>query len=282
MLYCSAVRVVLVQAAEETVLYTAHAYVRAQQDQQQREAAQQQLSPLIRCPHLPLAWLTAALRSTGSDFILEPLKEQIGMLLSFKHAQSNSNFTESAFRVVAAPDTPASWYLGARASPSQQSEYRGFGQRIASTTVSWNLPVSTLKQACIEALTTKSKVVMCSPHVSAPLRGVAYKVVVAAYHTDKLKHVRNGVCVSVHVAPHGLPAGMCCSYSAEVTVSPTAKGSVLTMQHATVCGDPWQSGVFLYFPMPGDWDEAAWLEWAGEDWQTSGELSIVAKATMPV
>jgi hypothetical protein len=203
------------------------------------------------------------------------------MLLSFKHAQSNSNFTESALRVVAAPDTPASWYLGARASPSQQPEYQGFGERIASP-VSWNLPVSKLKQACIEALTTKSKVVMCSLHVSAPLRGVAYKVVVAAYNTDKLKHVRNGVRVSIHVAPHGLPAGMCCSYGAEVTVGPTAEGSVLTMPYATVCGDPWQSGVFLSFPMPGGWDEAAWLEWAGEEWQTSGELSIVAKATMSV
>lgn len=239
-----------VQATEETVLYTAQAYIRAQQDQQQRETAQQQLAHLIRCPHLSLAWLTAALRSADGSYILEPFKEQVGMLLSFLHVQQGSSFSGSAFKAVAAPDTPASWYLGPRTSPSQGAGYGGWGRQpqFLSTTLKWDLPISDLKEACIKAAAT-SQTVEHSPHVSPPMRGVAYKVVATASNTD------SGVQVGLYLAPYGLPAGMCCAYCAEIT----AGNKTRKFNHTTVCGAPWLGWAkFWTVSMPGGWDEATW------------------------
>ena len=76
-------------ASEDTVLYTAQTYINAQQSTQLRQAAQQQLAQLVRCPHLSHFWLTAALslRATDDQFVLKPIQQQAGALLAFLQVQ---------------------------------------------------------------------------------------------------------------------------------------------------------------------------------------------------
>lgn len=241
-------------ASEDTVLYTAQAYITAQQGTRQRSAALQHLSQLVRCPHLSHFWLTAALDPACGQFVLKPLKQQVRALMAFLQVQPRGRYKIDRFK-AAVPDAPASWALGAC---KLQHAPR-------SVSVSWQLPVRDLKEACIRAATEQIRVELVAPSVSAPLCGVAFTI------TAKCRGSSQGTHVGLFVKPQGVPAGIFCGYAKTLA----AGGIQHSSQHTISEGGSergWQNFFKLGY-MAGGWDE---LAWASKGLPTAGELTITA------
>ena len=241
-------------ATEDTVLYTAQAYIKAQQSPQQKQAALQQLAQLLRCPHLSHFWLTAAKNSTDDQFVLKPAQQQAGFLLAFLQVQPRGRFDSQRYNKLM-PDAPASWALGPRQIlPAPRS-----------VTVSWQLPVSELKEACIRAATEQDRVYVTSPSASAPLFGVAFTMYVSCVGSSQ------GTQAALRVQPQGVPASIFCGFALTLA----AGGIRRSTQHATTRGTGswgWPN-FFKLGHMAGGWDE---LAWASKGLPTAGELTITA------
>lgn len=70
--------------SEDSVLWTAQAYVSTQATPEQQQAEAQQLAPLVRCPHLSQLWLTAMVASPhASKLLLGQYIPQIHRLLPY-------------------------------------------------------------------------------------------------------------------------------------------------------------------------------------------------------
>jgi hypothetical protein len=122
------------------VLYTAQKYVNRRIGAQQKEAAQQRLAPLIRCQHLSLYWLSAALHSQDAPkLLLHGLAEQLKLMLVLRHSGVGSRLTAARLQ-RRIPGAPASWSLGKRAS-----------KQVSSVQVVWELEVSKVKETALRS-----------------------------------------------------------------------------------------------------------------------------------
>ena len=240
------------------MLYTAQAYIKAQpRARQQRQAAQQQLAQLVRCQHLSHFWLTAAIRTTAGQFVLKPVKQQAGALLAVLQVQPPGRYDSKHFQ-SAVPDAPASWALGPRElQPAPRS-----------VSMSWQLPVSELKEACIRAAAREKIVTLRASLVSAPLCGVAFTIIAQCRFSSQ------GTQAGLFVKPQVVPAGIICGFAMTIQAAGIEYNCEYTISKGPK-GRGW-ANFFKTGPMAGGWDESAW---ASKGLPTTGELTITATAS---
>ena len=238
------------------MLYTAQAYIRAQQSPQQQQAAQKQLAQLVRCPHLSHFWLISALRTTDDNFVPKPFKKQAGALLAFLLVQPKFKYDSERF-LSAVPDAPRSWVLGPRQlQPAPRS-----------VSVSWELCVSELQEACIRAASTQTYVKLVCPSRSAPLCGVAYTI------SAECKGSSRGTQPGLFIKAQDVSADVFCGIAATIKAGSIQRSDEHDTNEGT-SGRGW-SNFFKTGHMAGGWDESVW---ASKGLPTTGVLTI--KATL--
>jgi hypothetical protein len=243
-------------ASEDTVLYTAREYLNGLGGEEQCKRGQQLLAPLIRCPHLSRYWLSGAVHAADDDSaLLSELRSHMWQLLMLRDVQGDY--------VVKGPDlqegellagAPPSWALGGRVS-----------NPVSSVGLVWRLDVSDLRDAARRCATDRCTARLCSPMVTAPLRGTVFRVALDCdWH-------EGGVSIGAFGQPCNLYADMyyMCSFRWQVEGGGTL---------ACVMGEPYRgvdlSGwgdVFDVGCMAEGWDEVAW---ARKGLPTSGQLTI--------
>lgn len=148
---------------EDTVLFTAQAYLNAQPDPEQRQAAVQQLAPLIRCPHLSRVWLSAATRAVPEELpLLQPYTYEIGECLAF--LQSSPWRPQMFSRWVSS--TPASWLRGPRVRSAVPQALQ----------LTWSLSVDELKRVCLEAVESGECSDVLAPSFGRLLQGLTVQL----------------------------------------------------------------------------------------------------------
>jgi hypothetical protein len=179
--------------SEDTVLYTAKQYIKAQQKTPAKRAAKAALAQLVRAPELSVFALSCEAPPADSDQqLLTAYIAWLGGLLSLKR---NASATELAEFLKDFTDCPASWRFG-----SHQLMPLADGVQLE-----WRLPVEDLKQACRESLEKEDKVWLYSRN-SPPFGGVAWQMKVLC---DMQEH-DGAVSISLNVGParRELPAGI--------------------------------------------------------------------------
>lgn len=244
-------------STEDTVLFTAQRYVNSQEDQQQRQAAEQQLAQLVRCPHLSHFWLTAALQAEQSRLLLVPLREQPLKLLAY--LQVCSAFSAQHFNMLV-PNTPPSWLQGARLPATVD----------VPVTLRWELPISQIRGLCLQAFASKTSAEVWSPSHSPPLKGVAGQLVLrASYEQGGVK-----VGMSVGIGPKGIGPPVFMPFKCRVSVEglnePFFQEANAIMSGKS-CGG-WQN-YFGVGVMAGGWDDT---RWAAKGFPTQGNLVLEA------
>lgn len=130
------------------------------------QEVQEQLLPLVRCPHLSEMWVlflidqaSAAPRNTPSRQLLPQLRKLM-KLCSSAGFLSPSNISELM------PATPGSWLLGERASSD-----------VTSVCFTWNVSISSLQGAVQRSVSGAGRIGSVeSPGQSAPVHGVPFKI----------------------------------------------------------------------------------------------------------
>jgi hypothetical protein len=178
--------------SEDTVLYTAMQYVRAQTQPAKKAAAKAALAPLVRVPQLSAFALYWAALSTGSSQqLLSSYTQQMQHLQGLKIIASPFDFKLDT-KVSAVAGAPDSWGLGAR-------QIRPLGDGVQ---LSWRVTVEQLKQACKDSSAQQQVVVIDSPG-SPPMGGVAWRMRLECKQQD------GGTVVGLYAGPAlvDLPAG---------------------------------------------------------------------------
>lgn len=224
-------------SSEDNVLYTAHRYVDSIQDAQQQQAASKRLGPLIRCPHLSLCWLSAALnpKTAHSLPLLQELNEHIWRLLMCRHADPSAALTTAdAQKYLSA--APASWSLPPRPSVD-----------VNRVEVSWSLPVSELRVAAAKAASTRRRQILVSSDYTPPLLGVMWQCGV------ELSPAPNGTVLGMFARSGNSPDEMFWKYYVSIRVHGVKRFDAKTgLQPAVPVGS---RDFFDIGPMAGGWDE---------------------------
>jgi hypothetical protein len=182
--------------SEDTVLYTAKQYVKAQTDDDSKAAARAALAPLVRAPQLSMFVLScAALPADSGKGLLGAYVQQLRDLLSLKRiasAQELATALKGEFNKA-----PDSWQLGPR-----QIKPLVDGVRLE-----WRLPVEQLKQACRDSFAQQKAVQILSTG-SAPLGGVAWRLNVTC--APCIWRVTGGTKIGLYAeaVPADTPAGI--------------------------------------------------------------------------
>jgi hypothetical protein len=248
-------------ASEDTVLFTAEAYVNnmpTETDEEctAKEAAKAKLAPLIRCPHLSQFWVAAAVLSEEAiNLLLEKVENPVKQLLIAMQAApgadiSPTNITDEV------EDAPASWVLPRRV-------YRPLTIRVQ---VQWTVPVAEV-QATAQASAAKQGTRHLVSPLSAPLGGIQFRMKLKAAW-DKSK---SSCTIGLYVEPEGVPAGMPCHFAYELQCTHHRRH---WGEGAGRCKHGRTRGFADYFcvgPMAGGWDEA---RWSSEGLPTTGELTF--------
>jgi hypothetical protein len=241
-------------AAEDTVLYTAGAYVAAQQAQDQRDAAKAALAATVRAPHLSGSCLAAQAFSKVAGQLMSHYNEQLKLLASHKLATRGGAVPISALEHI--PDVPAAWMLGTRQIVVSD------GVRLV-----WRAPVELIAKGCRDSFADNKSIFISSPSSSPPIAGLSWQIVVECAQQER-DGVR-GTLVGVKTYAENAPDGMFCVYSCTL-----ASGGI--SRHMSCGGSIHEEGFANFFTMDpmvdcGGWDEAAW---AAKGLPTSGELEI--------
>jgi len=134
------------------------------------QEAQEQLLPLVRCPHLSDMWIpflidqaSAAPRSTSTRQLLPQLKKLMKL-------RSSAGFLSPSDMSKLMPGAPGSWLLGERAHSDVDSVF-----------FPWDVSISSLQEAVRRSVRGGAgrTANVESPGQSAPLRGVPFKIKVA-------------------------------------------------------------------------------------------------------
>lgn len=153
-------------ASEDTVLYTAQQYVNSLPEAQRSHAADQ-LSLLIRCPHMSVYWLPASvLRDNAPGVLLHKLRPHVQRMLLMRIAEPQFRPTASKLARLL-PGAPESWSLGTRQH-----------KLIESVPVTWQLSVSELRDAVNRSAETKRDYRLEAPAnaKTPPLGGLAWSL----------------------------------------------------------------------------------------------------------
>lgn len=237
---------------EDTVLFTAQAYLDAQPDPEQRQAAVQQLAPLIRCPHLSRTWLCAATRAGPEELpLLQPYMYEVGECLQSCPWQQRvfSKFVSS---------TPASWLRGPRVQSAVPQALQ----------LTWYLSVDELKRAYLEGVESGACSDVLAPSFGRPLLELTVQLAAGpCLHDD-------GSCTpTVYLDTSNAPA---CMYTALVaTILLVVPGGIARKKrfHVPLHGGKPSgfSNLFQVERMAGGLDEVAWVS---QGLPASGELVI--------
>jgi hypothetical protein len=239
---------------EDTVLFTAQAYLDAQPDPEQRQAAAQQLAPLIRCPHLSRAWLSAATRAAPEELpLLGPYTYEIGECLAF--LQSCPWHQQDFVSMV--PSTPASWLRGPRVSSIVMR-----GQHLT-----WSLSVDELKRACQEVVESGDRCDVVLPF-GRPLLGLKLQLVAGPRVQGDGSFVPT-VFVEASNAPSCMYNALMCIFKLPGRRGVARKQQLVVPLLGSQPRGP--SNLFDVEAMTGGWDEAAWVS---KGLPASGELVI--------
>jgi hypothetical protein len=194
-------------ASEDTVLYTAQAYVDKLKADSLGSAdiqlVQSKLAALVRCPQLSMIWRTAtAVESTVAENTQEQLlggqQAQLRQLLLLQ-APASQRTAEEIKAVI--PSAPASWLLGPRTI-----------KEVGSVQVEWSVDVSAIKQTAQAAATSRTSHLFSSSQcpTSPPLMGISWQIRL------KLKWCADdagnqGVTLGAFASAANLPPGAVCS-----------------------------------------------------------------------
>lgn len=242
-------------ASEDTVLYTAQAYMDAQPSVQQQQAAQQALAGLVRCPHLSSCWILAGSRADSETQLLWPFKDTLAELSAFNLVQQP--FHAEMFSLTGS--TPDSWLQGRRR----------IVKRVPSTRVLWRLPVSQVKEACIEASAKQEGVIINSPVRTRPLCGLSFSLTLNCAPTED----SSGTHVKVGLHSVNCPHIMFYKYRAGILIGGSRTQLLQGVSRSTLPAELGLEDSLGLGPMAGGWDEAGWAE-AGLP--ATGELEITA------
>jgi hypothetical protein len=234
------------QACEDTVLYTAQAYhdanSRLRMTSLQSFSWRQQLSKLIRCPHLSGFWLTAAALASDAyrrQMLLGDWQPQVKQLLLAQQVEPRRPLSADIIEKEV-PEAPPSWVLPPHAGK----------QGSGSVRVQWAVNVSEIKRILQETSSEKS-VKLRSPE-TAPLGGVSWDILLKTSWDAAAEGARLGLRVS----SSNIPANMSCSFSYSLTCGDVARSSTCRVRGDMSHGWP---DFFRLGCMRGGWDEAAWV-----------------------
>jgi hypothetical protein len=245
-------------ASEDTVLYTAQAYVNRLEaagfDPQQ---ARDKLAPLVRCPHLSQHWLSASVLSDDADkLLLGGLQPQLKRLLLLKPARSTDAGLSAASIARCIAQVPASWLLPVR-------EITPF----SSVTAEWELDVTSIRQTARGVAARKHTLTLKSGTLTTPLGGIGWGMELqCAWDSSK-----KGTTVGLYTLATSLPAGSFC----RCTFSLSCAAATISYQGTEYIGGVgdamgWRD-FFGLGPMSGGFDEAAW---AAKGLPTTGSLKL--------
>ena len=203
----------LAVACEDTVLFTAAAFSKAQPSGRERRA-RRALAPLVRCPQLSqsLLWRLALTSSTDHLLVAElglgelGPQAQLSKLAQLKQAlpEGTSPASLACSAVRQQPGSPASWCLGPRQL-----------RPLADVRVAWRLPVSAVEALCRHA-SERSKAASRYSPPSPPLGGLAWRLELLATPTAE------GVWLGLFLEPVDAPADVACSFNAELKAGGTS------------------------------------------------------------
>jgi hypothetical protein len=183
--------------SEDTVLYTAKQYLKAQTKDSSTAAAKASLARLVRAPQLSrFALSCAALPANSGEGLLGAYVQQLRELLSLKHLASSWELGTALKREFDA--APASWQLGPRQIKPLDD----------GVSVEWRLPVEQLKQDCRDSFAQQTAVRIFSTG-STPSGVVAWRLIVYC------QQVAGGIQVGLFAGPvqADTPAGIFSSSS---------------------------------------------------------------------
>uniref|UniRef100_A0A383W9A1 BACK domain-containing protein n=1 Tax=Tetradesmus obliquus TaxID=3088 RepID=A0A383W9A1_TETOB len=240
--------------SEDTVLYTAKRYVKAQKTAAKRAAAKAGLAPLVRAPQLSLFALSCAALPADSEQQLlgSGYAQQLRLLLPLRRIASAEELASEMLEFEGAPD---SWRLGPR-----QVSPLGDGVRLE-----WRLPVQQLRQACRDSFEQQQVIYVESPGSSPPLGGVGWRLVVDCVQQE------GGTVVGLYAGPvlAEVPNGVYFRFRATASWSGVQINWRSNCLNYEVYGD---KNYFQLQPMAGGgWDEAAW---AAAGLPTAGEMCL--------
>lgn len=236
---------VLQAATEDLVLFAAKEYVSSLPLPEQQLAIQQ-LGGIIRVPFLQSVWLHEVLAAGNpSQLLLSGHLQDIKVLQGLRQAEPNTPVTAQLLRSICPPD---SWFLPAR-PPLSPEAY--------SSSCTWQLPVSDLKQACLDAHSSKTDVVLSSPDSTPPTPiGIKFGLIVKCVHVPTDNHVSIAVYVQPLLSNTALFV-KAASVSVETPIH-SRTSSDLVMQGGKKVGWP---AFFLdagLWGMAGGWQEERW------------------------
>lgn len=248
-------------ASEDTVLYTAQRYVNALKDRQHREAARQQLAPLIRCQHLSPFWFSAAAVSSAPNLLLIQQQAQLRQLLMLRQAYPTIELSAAQLEELL-PGSPSSWGLSQRVN-----------KEVSNVQLVWNVDIEEIRAAARSSV-NQPKIISLFSECAPPLGGVAFRPVLDV----EWDAAKGGSTVDLSAVPQNVPQDAFYTYSFSLSVP---KGSPKHACFITESGtSPVQKGggrgygiedFFDLRVMVGGSDEAAW---AAQGLPTSGQLPI--------
>lgn len=271
-------------ASEDTVLFTAHAYIkhmasnRSPYAKQEAAAAAERLASLVRCPYLSQYWLAAAAAAPAAaagsavdpaavvfetpDQMLRSVRSHGGCLqrLHLLRSAASDHKLDRADLAASGIPCPPSWMKGPR-----YGQHKG----ISSVSTTWRLEVSALKQL-VQAASRSSTPRVLESDPSPPFRGLSWRLQlqcsssacgsglsrlvlrVLATNAPKRTFYRGSFAVSF-AQRHLLAKDQLVRFDDEQARG--AQTSTSTSTAEVVFDDP-----FLMGTIYSGWDEAAWAK----------------------
>jgi hypothetical protein len=253
-------------ASEDTVLYTAQAYVDKLKADSLGSAdiqlVQSKLAALVRCTQLSLLWCAAsALADNTPEQLLVGQQAHLRQLLLLQ--VSAGKCTAEQIKAII-PSAPASWLLGPRTI-----------KQVSSVQVVWSVDVSAIKQTAQAAATSRTSQWLSSSQcagtcpTSPPLMGISWQIrLLLNWCADDASN--QGVTLGAFASAANLPPGAVC----QATYTLECVGFMAPRSGTQICkkgaAGNWGWGNCLSLaPMPDGFDEVAW---AAKGLPTSGQL----------
>lgn len=279
--------VLLQVSSEDTVLYTAQAYLdqhvpavidrppartslnlvelatikrRRTEHACQRSQISSRLAAFVRCPHLSQFWLSASVLSDDApQLLLGALRPQLQRLLLSRQGSASADVTVDQIKAEV-PEAPASWLLPRRAS-----------KQVSSVQLQWSIDVAAIRAAAETAAQKRQASSITQSTASAPFMGITWGIGHQCFW-DAADASKQGVVFGVYATANNLLAGAVCraTFSMECD-DPAAR---YTLTHRFKPGLQGGLGWRDYFrtgPMPTGFDEVAW---AAKGLPTSGQLVL--------
>lgn len=221
--------------SEDTVLYTAVQYVKAQRHDEKVAAAKRDLPALIRCHYLSKCCLSAVALSTGLSHILHSYKGQLQQLLALRLL--------SPYRIIRRvrdiiKDAPAAWLLPARSYI-----------KVPTVSVKWGVDMEELCRCSKDCCELKKEQTLGGP-ATPPKAGLGWKPVLV-FTPCGPDEAEVGSCrLGLYVGPDVPPTGAVFRYVVHACVRAEASASAEVLVHQRFSGNT----DVLHDEQHGSWD----------------------------